>query len=172
MHSPLRWKEERDQAYVAMQLSPDAGHALDQLRAEYDDAADSLLAGLGANRFVGKSRRPVTSQCSFACAGLELIDACVHLLERMPADRCYHLFTRCRALQSCDRDGWDDICVPNVAAAKGCERATDSTKLSQPLHAAGRTGHNATFDIALRCKVRTRWPGNAMLAPLPKLAVP
>jgi len=52
VHSPLRWREERDQAYIAMQLSPQAEHALDELRTEFDDAADKLLGGLGANRFV------------------------------------------------------------------------------------------------------------------------
>jgi TnpA family transposase len=52
VHSPLRWSEERDQAYIAMQLSPQAEHALDELRTDFDDAADNLLGGLGANRFV------------------------------------------------------------------------------------------------------------------------
>lgn len=51
VHSPQRWKQERDLAYVAMQLSPHAERALDQLRAEFDEAADALLGGLDANRF-------------------------------------------------------------------------------------------------------------------------
>jgi TnpA family transposase len=51
VHSPLRWKAERDQAYIAMQLSPQAEHALDQLRTEFDEAADTLLGGLDTNRF-------------------------------------------------------------------------------------------------------------------------
>ncbi|HEY2734808.1 MAG TPA: hypothetical protein VGI70_12525, partial [Polyangiales bacterium] len=51
VHSPVRWSMERDQAYVAMQLSPQAEDALAGLRAEFDVAADALLAGLSKNRF-------------------------------------------------------------------------------------------------------------------------
>jgi hypothetical protein len=50
LHSPLRWKEEREQAYVAMQRSLEADHALDVLRAAFDEAADALLGGLDTNR--------------------------------------------------------------------------------------------------------------------------
>ena len=51
VHSPVRWKAEREQAYIAMQLSPQADHALERLRTEFDEAADALLGGLAANRF-------------------------------------------------------------------------------------------------------------------------
>jgi hypothetical protein len=45
VHSPARWKQEREQAYIAMQLSPHAEQALDPLRAEFDEAASRCWAG-------------------------------------------------------------------------------------------------------------------------------
>jgi hypothetical protein len=51
VHSPARWNVERDQAYIAMQLSPQGEHALAALRTEFDEAADELLAGMPKYRF-------------------------------------------------------------------------------------------------------------------------
>jgi TnpA family transposase len=51
VHSPERWAERRERAYVEMNLSPAADDALDLLRKEFDAAADAFVGGLADNRF-------------------------------------------------------------------------------------------------------------------------